>query len=202
MKDISDSPLLNWSNIFSDDLTIYGNLQHQPLQPPSQLNGLWLKQVFFHSAIYHIFLGIELPFYLIQIVSLTAGLNSVVEVEMEIIYSKKFNELLHGSHMATVFLNWWCWFVKVIFFFGCVDMSGSPYQDSIYFSRTQENKESILFLQLPAVLSQGRGHYWTHISQITPVISCKAGGKTSSFFFPLLTDPWVCILISCLVGVT
>lgn len=49
---------------------------------PSQLNSLWLKQVFFHSSVYHIFLGIRLPFHLIQIVSLTVGLNSAMEMEI------------------------------------------------------------------------------------------------------------------------
>lgn len=56
-----------------------------PFNNPSQLNSLWLKQVFFYSSVYNIFLGIKLPFYLVQIVSLTVGLNSLMEVEMEII---------------------------------------------------------------------------------------------------------------------
>lgn len=44
-----------------------------PFSNPSQLHSLWPTRVFFHSPVYHIFLGIKLLFYLNEIASLTTG---------------------------------------------------------------------------------------------------------------------------------
>ena len=73
-----------------------------PFSSLSQLNSSWPKQVFFCSSVYHVFLGIKLHFYVVQILSLTVGLNSFMEVEMKIICDVTAALATHGHGMYIV----------------------------------------------------------------------------------------------------